>query len=631
MAASESDPRPGTERLDRALTAMGAVQKFAAETGAAEMQARLQELHGRWEEQTVRIVVAGMQKRGKSRLINALLNRPGLVPVDEDVATNSHIRIGHGTISRAEVRRAGHPQPAEIPLAEIGDYASILGDPAKRRDVLEVAVTLPHDLLDGVVLYDTPGVDSLTIGHRHATELIVRQSDVLIFAVSGQDQPLLRHELEFLVEAAASVDRVAFVLTKVDNAPRWADLLAANRERLRAHLDAPIGGTPAPPEVRRRLLDARWIPVSARRAEVGRAVDDDPEHAERLLAASGMPELEGFIRECADERTIVRLGPLLTMAGRIAEALASQQRDVLAAATEDDQALRERQAQAQAATERMSRRAERRKVQGTRISFLGGTVDRMVRTRADELRREYIAEIDEADLSSRAKLTAYAESLPDSLDRSFDALWQGLLAEVQDVVAESLNEFLRDMELDAVDVTIDPARPAPDRWTGAAPTLSQPGFDLTGDGVRALTLSWALGGILGALIMPGVGLVVGPTVAGLVTWKHRQKTQAGVGRTELRGYVRGAVQQVSSDVSAALSEFVQLKRAEVEGLVDSEIAAQRADLRRRSADVANLRQQDDAARGKAAAEARSRLERIDRIMADLRAARPAAAPVGGAR
>src|SRR5687768_6629014 len=113
MAASESDLTPD-QAVGRALDAVAGVQKFAAETGATEMHARLEQLRGRWLEQTVRIVVAGMQKRGKSRLINALLNRPDLVPVDEDVATNAHIRITHGTISRAEVRRAGQPRPAEI-------------------------------------------------------------------------------------------------------------------------------------------------------------------------------------------------------------------------------------------------------------------------------------------------------------------------------------------------------------------------------------------------------------------------------------------------------------------------------------------------------------------------------------
>lgn len=222
---------------------------------------------------------------------------------------------------------------------------------------------------------------------------------------------------------------------------------------------------------------------------------------------------------------------------------------------------------------------------------------------------------------------AYAESLTESLDRSFDVLWQGLLGEVQGVVSESLNEFLRDMELEAVDVRIDAARPATDRRTSDGPTLSRPGFDLTGEGVRALTLSWAVGGD------PRRADHAGRRPGGR---PHRGRPGHLETPAEDRGH-RGphgatqlcarAIQQVAGDISVALSQFVELKRAEVEGVVDSEIAAQRKDLNRRSAEVTKLRQQDDDARAGAAADARSRIERLDRIIAELRAA----APAGGAR
>jgi hypothetical protein len=613
--------------IDQALDAVAAVDAFAAQAGETDLRRRIGQLRQRWSEGTVRVAVAGMQKRGKSRLINALLNRPDLLPVDEDVATDSHIRIGHGRTTRAEVRRAGEP-PTEIPVGEIREYASLLGDPAKRRNVVGVWVSFPHDLLDGLEIYDTPGVDSLTIGHRHATQMIVRHSDVLLFAVSGQDQPLLRHELEFLVEAAATVDRVAFVLTKVDNAPRWNDLLATNRERLRAHLEAPVNGSPAPPEVSRRLLDAPWFPVSSRRAEVAaaRALSDGPGQAERagrLLAGSGMPELTGYLRACAADRDAVRLGPLLTAVGAVAEAMTSLERDRLAAATDDDQVLRDRQAEAQAALETMTRRIERRKLQGTRLTFLAGTVERLVRARVEELRKEYADQIDTADLTSQAKLEAYAKALPEDLDRAFDALWQDLFTEVQDVVTASLNEFLEDMQADAVDLTIVASRPATGRPAGSGPSLRKTGFDAMEDGVRSLTLSWALAGIVGHLLMPGVGVIVGPAVAGLVGWRLHQRKVSTTGRSDLRNYVRSAAQQIAADMAAALSQHVQLKQVEVTGIVDAGIATQREDLRRRIADIKTLQNQDEEVRRKVAAEATTRLGQLAGINAGLARARAA--------
>ena len=47
-----------------------------------------------------------------------MLDRPGLVPVDSDVATGVHIAVRHGDVERAGVHVAG-TEPIAIDLAEV--------------------------------------------------------------------------------------------------------------------------------------------------------------------------------------------------------------------------------------------------------------------------------------------------------------------------------------------------------------------------------------------------------------------------------------------------------------------------------------------------------------------------------
>src|SRR5664280_1915631 len=50
----------------------------------------------RWRHASATVVVAGAQKRGKSRLINSLLRQRDLLPVAVDIATSTHILVRHG-------------------------------------------------------------------------------------------------------------------------------------------------------------------------------------------------------------------------------------------------------------------------------------------------------------------------------------------------------------------------------------------------------------------------------------------------------------------------------------------------------------------------------------------------------
>jgi hypothetical protein len=279
-----------SEAVAGVLRLANEVHGLAKAAQRPDISGPLAEQAARWKDATTTVVLAGAQKRGKSRLLNSLVGRPDLLPVDADIATHTQVALVHGPALRVTVQRVDGTS-TEIDPAALPGYASVLGDPAVLREVAGLEVVLDAPLLDGLRLVDTPGVDSLTLGHRHATMGALATADALLFAVSAQDQPVLRHELEFLAEAAQRVPAVAFVLTKVEDSTSWRDLLRENRDRL-ARFCGPDG--PGLDErVATLLREAPWLPVSAKLGDAALALEAAG-HAERAAARrerSGLPAL----------------------------------------------------------------------------------------------------------------------------------------------------------------------------------------------------------------------------------------------------------------------------------------------------------------------------------------------------
>ncbi len=79
------------------------------------------------------VVVVGETKRGKSSVVNMLLGRPGLSPVDVDVATCVHLNFHFDTRENAHVVVAGEPDPIEIAVADIAAWASEAANPGNAK------------------------------------------------------------------------------------------------------------------------------------------------------------------------------------------------------------------------------------------------------------------------------------------------------------------------------------------------------------------------------------------------------------------------------------------------------------------------------------------------------------------
>lgn len=217
--------------------------KIAADEGRDDLERHLHATKQRLADQPVPVVVAGEFKRGKSTLINALLQR-AVCPVDADLVTAVPT-----TVRWAETVRLtayGRSPDGELvarpaPLEELELLVSEQADPADPERERFVEVGLPHRMLrSGLRLVDSPGVGGLDSAHGFLTLGALRQASGVLF-VTDAAQELTGPELEFLGTAVQRCPRAALVITKTDLYREWPRIADLDRGHLQqAGLQLPV-------------------------------------------------------------------------------------------------------------------------------------------------------------------------------------------------------------------------------------------------------------------------------------------------------------------------------------------------------------------------------------------------------
>ena len=184
------------------------------------------------------VCVVGEFKQGKSSLINALIARD-LCPVDDDLATSAITVVRHGDEATATVLLQPEEgvvdaprRSVDVPVEQLRDWVSEIGNPANGKRVERVDVTVPSQLLaTGLVLVDTPGMGGLGAGHAAATMSFLPFADGLVFC-SDASAELSAPEIEFLRRACELCPTVMMVLTKIDLHPEWRRILEIDQQLL---------------------------------------------------------------------------------------------------------------------------------------------------------------------------------------------------------------------------------------------------------------------------------------------------------------------------------------------------------------------------------------------------------------
>lgn len=247
----------------------------ARQRGASSSVARLTAARTRLLDGRLNVVVCGEFKRGKSQLLNALLEEPGLFPVDAYVATSLVTTVSYGSQETVVVSLddgRGGVERREISRGEIAEYATESANPDNAKRAKLVEITLPSGkLASGLTLVDTPGVGAVHREHTAATFAFLPNADVILF-VADVTQPLTDSELGFLAQAAESVhaledmEALLCVLAKIDMVADYRSMLANTTTKL-----AEVTGRP--------VEEVSVVPVSSQ-ARLDYLVSGDPEDAE---------------------------------------------------------------------------------------------------------------------------------------------------------------------------------------------------------------------------------------------------------------------------------------------------------------------------------------------------------------
>jgi GTP-binding protein EngB required for normal cell division len=185
-------------------------------TGSVRNEAvqSLETVKAKIEEEAFNLVILGQFKRGKSTFINALLGED-LLPTAIVPLTSVVTILRYGPKLKIEVRFLDDRHD-EVVLADLPIYITERGNPQNKKGVREVTVFYPSEYLrGGVRIIDTPGVGS---GYRHNTDVAYNYLpfvDAGVFIFSA-DPPLSESEHQFLQNIRAYVDKLFFVLNKMD-------------------------------------------------------------------------------------------------------------------------------------------------------------------------------------------------------------------------------------------------------------------------------------------------------------------------------------------------------------------------------------------------------------------------------
>ena len=247
---------------------------------------------------TFRLVVVGEIKKGKSSFVNALLNEPGLLPVETGVATSTVYEVCYGDpekctvffnprVDPADATQREEVPPCEIALGNVASYGTETGNPENEKEVDVIQVQLPNPLLRGLVIIDTPGLGGMMAAHADITWKQAPRADAVCFVLDSVEAVVSQPELEgfskFLeVPEKLGVSRPPFffVQTKTDAAEdAWESCRDRNLEILSTHFDTP-----------RAAL--AYFPVSS--TLKARAAQQD---VPLLLADSGFPALLAFLND----------------------------------------------------------------------------------------------------------------------------------------------------------------------------------------------------------------------------------------------------------------------------------------------------------------------------------------------
>ena len=520
---------------------------LALELNRSDLADRLRSRAAAGDGRSVRVLLIGDYKAGKSSLLNALVEQD-VCPVDADMATivPTAVRFSSEPLARVYIDADGPDEDNEevqvhdVPVPEIADYITkVVREDGSYVTSCEIGIDSPI-LAKGITLVDLPGAGGLD-SHFGAQALVeLATCDAVVF-VSSAAQELTQPELDLLKAAVKLVPRVVYALTKVDYYPEWRRI----RELDAGHL-------------LRSEIQVEIHPVSSMLVSLARRLGD-----ETFIAESGLRQLTEVLVHQAEA---VRDTENAALANEIANALGQLQ----------GVAMAERSALDPESIGRVLADLKRAYEEAEDLRLESAEWHRVLRDGVEDLRRM----VEEQLESKVQRLTEDADEVINSSDPA--DTWDELMIWVQrsaswmvTAMFEALTEQagalkrevaqrLAESETDLLDEGETRSSP----WLGALKLdRFKPDFDDEGRSMHALSAGWsvtepALG--LGAVLpfMSGIGLVVGAVGAlafGRKALRQRKERQIASRREQAHEqtvtYFQDASRLIARELDKAITQL----------------------------------------------------------------------------
>jgi ribosome biogenesis GTPase A len=201
------------DRIDADLARLAEV---AIELGVEPLVTEIAEERHRLLEARFFVACIGQFKRGKSTLLNALVDFP-ILPVGVVPVTSVPTILREGRAPGALVRfTSGRTQL--ISIDQVADLVDERRNPENAMGVAVVEVLLPSAILEhGLCLVDTPGIGSIFEANTAVTRTFLPHIDVALLVV-GPDPPITGDELDMAARVGREVEHFLLVLNKADQA-----------------------------------------------------------------------------------------------------------------------------------------------------------------------------------------------------------------------------------------------------------------------------------------------------------------------------------------------------------------------------------------------------------------------------
>jgi GTPase Era involved in 16S rRNA processing len=187
---------------------------LAEDLGARHIAEEAKNLADRIAEGRFYVACIGQFKRGKSTLINALIDDPvlpvGFTPV---TAVSTVVRFGN----RRKARIQGQDDSwQDVSISDLSQYVSEEHNPENAKQIRSVEVFVPSALLAGGMCFvDTPGLGSVFAANTAATQAFIPHIDAALVVI-GADPPLAGEELALVETVGQQVQDLVIVLNKAD-------------------------------------------------------------------------------------------------------------------------------------------------------------------------------------------------------------------------------------------------------------------------------------------------------------------------------------------------------------------------------------------------------------------------------